>query len=66
MRCIMTYTKLDSGEFYLCVTPSRHAKSAALVPVEVGAQARSSLSLAFRVLLFACIHQLSGGPIRAD
>jgi hypothetical protein len=39
----------------LCVTPSRQAKSAALVPVEVEVRARSSLSLAFRVLLFACI-----------
>jgi hypothetical protein len=40
---------------YLCVTPSCKATSAALVPVEVGVQARSSPSLAFRVLLFVCM-----------
>jgi len=43
------------GGVYLCVTPSCQAKSAALVPVEVGVRARPSLSRAFRVLLFAYI-----------
>jgi hypothetical protein len=39
----------------LCVTPSSQAKPVALVPVEVGVQARLSPSLAFRVLLFVCM-----------